>query len=78
VPYIVRKDLKETRIPAVNTDEFYGNKKIAKMKFIGWVNEISYEDEPNGCLGNDDYLAKFRDPRGHIALFFSSDLEWQD
>jgi hypothetical protein len=72
--YIVRKDLTEQDllIPVVNTDEYYGDEELAKLRFIGWANENTYEDDQDGSL------AKFQDPRGHTVFLYSIDLEWQE
>lgn len=72
--YIVRRDLtaQDLAIPSVNTDEFYTDDELSKMKFLGWTNETTYEDDPDGSL------ARFRDPRGHTVFLYSIDLDWVD
>ena len=72
MPYIVRADLtaQDLAIPSVNTDEFYTDDELCKMKFIGWVNENTYEDDPDGSF------AKFQAPEGHTVFFYSIDLDW--
>jgi hypothetical protein len=74
VAYIVRKDLTEQDllIPVINTDEYYGNEEMKNLKFIGWVNEVTYEDDHDGSL------AKFQDPRGHTVFLYSIDLDWEE
>lgn len=74
MPYIVRRDLTEQdlAIPADNTDEFYTDDELSKMKFLGWTNERTYEDDEDGSL------ARFKDPRGHTVLLYSIDLDWQE
>ena len=72
MPYMVRADLtaQDLLIPAENTNEFYGDEDLAKFKFIGWVNENTYEDDPDGSF------AKFRAPEGHFVFLYSIDLDW--
>lgn len=67
----VRPDLtaQDLAIPSVNTDEFYIDEDIEKMRFVGWVDENTFEDDPDGSL------AMFHDPRGHNVFFYSIDLE---
>lgn len=74
MPYQVRTDLtaQDLLIPSVNTDEFYGDEDIAKMKFLGWANEVTYEDDQDGSL------AKFYAPEGHTVFLYSIDLEWRE
>lgn len=67
----VRPDLtaQDLAIPAVNTDEFYIDEDIEKMRFIGWADEDTFEDDPDGAL------AKFYAPEGHTVFLYSIDLE---
>jgi hypothetical protein len=72
VAYIVRRDLTalDLAIPSINTDEYYTDDDLVKMKYVGCVDEKTYEDDEYGAV------VKFRDPRGHFVLFESIDLDW--
>lgn len=72
MPYIVRQDLtaQDLAIPSANTDEFYTTEDLLKMRFVGWANENTYEDDQDGSL------AKFVAPEGHTVFLYSIDLDW--
>lgn len=69
---IVRRDLTEKGIliPSVNTDELYTDEMIAEMKFISWVNRVTYDDDWDG------ELAQFKSPKGHVVFLYDEDLEF--
>lgn len=70
--FIVRPDLtaQDLLIPSTNTNEYYGDEDLATFKFIGWVDEITYEDDPDGSI------AKFQAPEKHFVFLYNIDLEW--
>jgi hypothetical protein len=85
MPYIVRKDLtaQDLAIPVLNTDEYYTDYEMLQLEFLGWADEIPYDDDENGYVptyeDNDDgSVAKFRTPKGEIVYLYSIDLEWQE
>ena len=67
----IRKDLVEASllIPSVNTTEFYGNEDVAKLKYVGSVDE-AFEDDSSGAY------AKFYAPEGHVVYLYNIDLEY--
>lgn len=74
MPYTVRKDLieQELSIPSLNTNEYYTEHDLAKFVFIGFVDETTYEDDPDGSV------AKFRAPEGHSVFLHNIDLDFVD
>lgn len=74
MPYTMRKDLieQDLMIPSVNTNEYYTEHEIAKMKHLGSVNEETFEYDEAGSL------VKFQAPEGHSVFLYNIDLEWVD
>jgi hypothetical protein len=68
---VVRRDLVEANllIPSVNTNEYYGQEQLSKMKYIGNVNE-QFEDDDSGAY------VKFYAPEGHVVYLYNIDLDW--
>jgi hypothetical protein len=71
MPYVVRPDLiaEGLRIPSVNTNEYYGQEEVSKLKYIGNVNE-DFEDDFSGGY------VKYYAPEGHVVYLYNIDLEW--
>ena len=71
MPHIIRPDLvaDDLLIPALNTNQFYGDEDVAKLKYICNVNE-DMEDEFDGAY------VKFHAPEGHTVILYNIDLEY--
>jgi hypothetical protein len=71
--YVIRPDLVEQDllIPAVNTNQFYGDEDLVKLKHMGSVNESFEDDESGGYV-------KFYAPEGHVVYLYNIDLEYKE
>jgi glutamyl-tRNA reductase len=69
--HIIRPDLvaQDLLIPALNTNQFYGDEDVAKLKYVCNVNEDMEEDL-------DGAYVKFYAPEGHTVILFNIDLEY--
>lgn len=70
--YKVRADLtaQDLAIPSLNTDEYFTDDEMKDLVFVGWVNEVTFEDDVDGAV------AKFQHKHGHPVFLYSIDLNW--
>ena len=71
MPHIIRPDLvaQDLLIPALNTNQFYGDEDVAKLKYVCNVNEDMEEDL-------DGAYVKSYAQEGQTVILFNIDLEY--